>query len=130
LKVELEPGPIEEKTNLRRTMRISKLLLLSMIVCVLTWPLFGQKGDAEAGKAIFAKRCATCHGPTGEGKEEVQKLMKVEMRQLGSKEVQAQSDSDFRKIVSEGKGKMKPVKDISDKDFPNLIAYLRTLAHK
>jgi len=111
-------------------MRISKLLLAYMIVGVLPWSLFGQKADSEAGKAIFTKRCATCHGPTGEGKEEVAKLMKVEMRQLGSKEVQAQTDADFRKIVSEGKGKMKPLKDVTDKDFPNLIAYLRTLAHK
>jgi mono/diheme cytochrome c family protein len=111
-------------------MKSSKILLVSILVGVLGCPLFAQKGDPEAGKAIFAKRCSNCHGAAGEGKEEIAKLLKVDMRPLSSKEVQAQSDSDFRKIVSEGKGKMKPIKDVTDRDFPNLIAYLRTLARQ
>ena len=111
-------------------MKFTRIVLPLIAMASLGLPLFGQKGDAAAGKAIFAKRCAACHGPTGEGKAEIAKMLKVEMRHLGSKEVQAQTDAEFRKIIREGKGQMKPVKDVSDQDLSNLVAYLRTLTQK
>ena len=91
--------------------------------------LVAGKGDAKAGKAAFDKQCVTCHGPSGEGKEAIAKMLKVTFRSLGSKEVQAKSDADLRKDVSEGNGKMKAVK-LSGKDLDNVIAHLRTLAKK
>jgi mono/diheme cytochrome c family protein len=92
--------------------------------------LAAQPGDATAGKAIYTKSCAGCHGATGEPKEALAKALKVEMRQLGSKEVLAKSDAELRKDVLEGIGKMKPVKGLSDQDLANLIAYMRGLAEK
>jgi mono/diheme cytochrome c family protein len=89
--------------------------------------LMAQKGDAAAGKAIYASKCAMCHGPAGEGKESMAKMLKVEFKHLGSKEVQAKSDADWKKEISEGTGKMKAVKLASDADMANLIAYMRTL---
>ena len=86
-----------------------------------------QSGDAKAGKAVFDKQCATCHGPDGAGKDAVAKMLKVEMRHLGSKEVQAKSDADIHKIIVEGYNKMKPQK-MADKDVANVMAHLRTLA--
>lgn len=56
--------------------------------------------------------------------------LKVELRHLGSKEVQKESDADLTKVMAEGKGKMKPVKDLKEADLANLSAYLRTLAQK
>lgn len=103
-------------------------LILAFAVAV---PLFSAgKGDAVAGKAVYTKRCATCHGPEGEGKDSIAKMMKVELRHLGSKEVQAKSDADLRKISTEGTGKMKPVSGLSEKESTDLIAYLRTLSKK
>lgn len=93
-------------------------------------PLFAQKGDAAAGKAVYWKKCATCHGAEGEGKEAIAKMMKVELRHLGSKEVQAKSDADLKKLSAEGTGKMKPVTGLKDADLNNLVAYLRSLAKK
>ncbi|MFQ5696465.1 MAG: c-type cytochrome [Terriglobia bacterium] len=87
-------------------------------------------GDTGAGKKVYAKKCATCHGKQGEGKPAIAKMMKVELRHLGSKEVQAKSDEQLRKATVEGVGKMKPVKGLSDEDVANLIAYLRTLKRK
>jgi mono/diheme cytochrome c family protein len=87
-------------------------------------------GDATAGKAVFSKSCASCHGPNGEGKDAIAKMLKAEMKPLGSKEVQAKSDADLRKAITEGTGKMKPVKGLSDKDLDNVIAFVRTLAKK
>lgn len=85
-----------------------------------------QGGDAKAGKAIYDKQCATCHGPDGTPKDAVAKMLKVEMRHLGSKEVQAKSDADIHKIILEGYNKMKPQK-LADKDVANVIAHLHTL---
>lgn len=87
-------------------------------------------GDATAGKTVYNKSCASCHGPNGEGKDAIAKMFKAEMKPLGSKEVQAKSDADLRKGITDGTGKMKPVKGLSDKDLDNVIAFVRTLAKK
>ena len=93
-------------------------------------PVFAQKGDAAAGKALFTKRCATCHGANGEGREALSKTLKVQMRHLGSKEVLAKSDAQLKKDTVEGTGKMKPVKDLKDSEVADIIAYLRSLEKK
>lgn len=111
---------------------MKKLLLVGMMVAVAaaTPSLLVAGGDAKAGKAVFDKKCALCHGKEGEGKDAIAKMMKVEMPHLGSKEVQAKSDEDFNKVITEGKGKMKPVAGVSDADKSNVIAFVRSLAKK
>ena len=86
--------------------------------------------DAAAGKDLYGKKCASCHGAAGEGKEAIAKMMKVEFKHLGSKEVQAKSDGDLHKIIAEGGQKMKPIKDLDTKSIDDVVAYLRTLAKK
>lgn len=103
------------------------LILLGLVIAP---GLLGNGSNAEAGKAVYDKKCATCHGKTGEGNPAIAKTLKVELRALGSKEVQAQSDDQLRKFVTEGTAKKKPVKGLSDADLANVIAYLRTLAKK
>ncbi len=102
-----------------------------ILVAVVAIPaIYAAGGDAAAGKAVFDKRCATCHGPDGAGKDAIAKMFKVEMHALGSKEVQALGDADLKKVIGEGKGKMKPVKDLSEADVSNVIAFVRSLAKK
>jgi mono/diheme cytochrome c family protein len=84
-------------------------------------------GDVAAGKEAFARKCTSCHGANGEGKDSIAKLMKVELHHLGSKEVQAKTDADLKKAILEGTGKMKPVKDIDVKTAEDIVSYLRTL---
>ena len=100
-----------------------------VLILVAVPALLAGKGDAAAGKAVFAKQCATCHGAAGEGKEAIAKMLKVTLRHLGSKEVQAKSDADLRKDIGEGNGKMKPAK-LAAKELDDVIAHLRTLAKK
>lgn len=108
-------------------MRTVSLIVMLMMLAY-SAPLVAA--DAAAGKEVFAKKCASCHGAAGEGKEAIAKMMKVELRHLGSKEVQAKSDAQLKKDITEGNGKMKPIKDLDDKSVGDLIAYLRTLAKK
>ena len=107
---------------------MKKLLPVVVIVAVaLTPALFAQKGDVAAGKAVYQAKCATCHALDGDAKPAIAKMMKVEMKHLGSKEVQAKTDAEWKKEIDEGVGKMKAVKLAKDGDMANLIAYMRSL---
>lgn len=101
-----------------------------ILTAALVWSpsLIAQQGDAAAGKALYAKSCAGCHGVAGEPKAALAKALKVEMRHLGAKEVLAKTDAELRKDVREGFGKMKPVKGLSDPDVNNVITYMRGFA--
>ena len=83
--------------------------------------------DARAGETVYDKSCKTCHGADGTPNPAIGKAMKVEMKDLKSPEVQSKSDADLKKIVTEGTGKMKPVKTISGADLDNVIAYVHSL---
>jgi len=82
---------------------------------------------APEGKALFAAKCQACHGPNGEGKPAIAKMFGVEMHPFASKEVQAKTDEDFKKIITTGNGKMKPVSGLSDAQISDVIAFVRTL---
>ena len=79
------------------------------------------------GKEVYDSKCKACHGATGQGNPGLAKMLKVEMRPLGSKDVQAASDADLKKIVAEGKGKMKPISGLSAKQVDDVVAFVRTL---
>lgn len=98
------------------------LLALSLAFLVIAT----EKGDAAKGKELFNGRCATCHGNSGEGKEAIAKVFTVKMRPLSSKEVQSQDDAALKKIILEGKEKMKPL-PLSAEEANNVIAFLRSL---
>ena len=83
--------------------------------------------DAAAGKEVFARKCDSCHGTAGEGKEAVAKMLKVEIRNLGSKEVQSKADAEIKKNIVEGTGKMKAVTGVDSNAADDVVAYLRTL---
>jgi mono/diheme cytochrome c family protein len=83
--------------------------------------------DAKAGQEVYAKSCKSCHGADGTPNPAIAKMKKVEMKSLGAADVQAQSDGDLGKIITDGKGKMPPVKSVSGPAVDNVVAYIRTL---
>jgi mono/diheme cytochrome c family protein len=109
-------------------MRTTPVLIALIGILLYVMPM--TAADAGAGKDLYAKKCASCHGPAGEGKDAIAKMFKIEMKPLNSKEVQARSDADIKKIILEGNGKMKPVADIDAKAAEDIVAYVRTLAEK
>jgi cytochrome c553 len=83
--------------------------------------------DADAGGAVFAKKCRTCHGKEGQGNPGMAKVLKVEIKHLGSAEIQGKTDDELAKTITEGVGKMKPAKGLSADDVTNIIAFVRTI---
>jgi mono/diheme cytochrome c family protein len=80
--------------------------------------------DAKAGEAAYGTACKSCHGADGTPNPAIGKMMKVEMKDLKSAEVQAMSAADIKKVITEGKGKMKPVTSVSADD---VAAYVKTM---
>jgi mono/diheme cytochrome c family protein len=84
-------------------------------------------GDAKAGKDVYEKSCKSCHGVAGTANPAIAKMMKVDMKDLGSPEVQGLSDDNLKKVIADGQGKMKPIKTVSGKAADDVVAYVRTL---
>jgi cytochrome c6 len=77
--------------------------------------------DAAAGGATFKAKCAGCHGADGAGKDA------LKTRDLGSADVQKQSDADLTGIITNGKGKMPPYKTLSADQVKDVVSYIRSL---
>jgi cytochrome c6 len=103
--------------------RISTLALVS-----LCFPGM-QLRAADAGEALYKSKCASCHGADGKGETPVGKMYKL--RDLGSADVQKQSDDELTTIISKGKNKMPGYgRSLKEGEIKELVAYIRELAKK
>jgi cytochrome c6 len=83
----------------------------------------------DTAEATYKTKCAACHGADGKGETAIGKSNKI--RDLGSAEVQQQSDADLTAVIDNGKGKMPPYgKSLKPEQVKDLVAYVRTLAKK
>jgi cytochrome c len=105
-------------------MKTVRVLLLSAATAAIAL----CAGDAQKGKAIYDKTCRACHGAQGQGNPAIAKSLKVTIRDLGSKEVQAKSDGELVKNALGGYGKKKPVKSVTKEQMPDVVAFVRSLA--
>lgn len=103
------------------------LVPVALVLGMAVLPGTSFAADAEAGKTTFGKKCASCHGKGGEGNPTMAKMLGAEIKDLGSADVQAKSDEELSKAVTEGVGKMKPVKGLTDEEIANVVAYVRSL---
>ena len=85
-----------------------------------------QAANVNAGKTAYDKSCKSCHGLDGTANPAIAKMMKVEMRNLQSPEVQALGDAQLKKVIVEGQGKMKPMPALAG-SADDIVAYMRTL---
>ncbi len=83
---------------------------------------FAQSG----GEATYKAKCQMCHGATGAGDTTMGKNLKI--RDLGSADVQKQSDAELDTVITKGKGKM-PAYDgkLTKEQIGELVKYIRTL---
>lgn len=103
-----------------------RILLTTVTLAALT-ATDSLAADVKAGQASFDKSCKSCHGSDRTPNPAIAKMMKVEMKDFKSADVQAKSDADIKKIIEEGVGKMKPIKTVTGPDADNVVAFIRTL---
>ncbi len=103
---------------------IAKLVLAAIPVAF----VFGAGARAD-GAGDFKAKCAMCHGADGTGSTATGKALKV--RDLGSADVQGQTDAQLTDIVTNGKGKMPAYKGkLTDPQIKELVGFIRSLAKK
>ena len=100
-----------------------------MILTAFALVLFAAPvAQAEDGAAVFKAKCAACHGADGKGDTTMGK--KQGLRDLGSAEVQKQTDAELEKMIAEGKGKPAHAyskKGVTAEQIKALVAHIRTL---
>jgi len=88
--------------------------------------LSGAAQAQTGGEALYKAKCVACHGADGKGETTVGKTNKV--RDLGSADVQKQSDDELAGIIGNGKGKMPAYgKSLKAEQLKDLVAYIRGL---
>ena len=104
--------------NVARAIFVALMLAIMCSVCL----------AADEGGDTFKAKCAMCHGPDGQGKTAMGKTLGL--RDLGSAEVQGQSDADLTNTITNGKGKMPKYDGKLTKDqISDVVKYIRTLKH-
>ena len=83
----------------------------------------------DAGAALYKTKCAACHGPDGKGDTPMGKANKL--RDLGSADVQKQSNDELSATITNGKGKMPAYgKSLKPDQVNELVTYIRSFAKK
>jgi len=102
--------------------------LMKAVLTVLAFTLVFSTWSLADSAADFKAKCAMCHGPDGKGDTSMGKTLKL--RDLGSADVQSQSDADLTGIITNGKGKM-PKYDgkLTADQIKDVVKYIRTLKH-
>jgi len=98
------------------------LMIAAFALVFCTWSL------ADSGGDIFKAKCEMCHGADGKGATATGKTLNL--RDLGSADVQGQSDADLTNTITNGKGKMPKYDGKLTKDQSNdVVKFIRTLKH-
>ena len=98
---------------------------------------FAQAGDPNAGKAVYVRKCAGCHGEKGDGKGAAAELLSPAPRdftrglyKIRTTAGKAPSDQDLFRVITDGMPgtSMPSWAVLPDRDRWNLVAYLKTFA--
>jgi len=100
-------------------------ILAILLACVDSQAL---AADANAGKAIYEKNCAGCHGADGKGNPAVAKTLGEKGLNIAGKETAQKSDDALLKIIAEGAGKMPASKKLDKNEQKQVLQYSRSLA--
>jgi len=111
--------------NGSRSRRYLGALPLAVSLLALSMPVWAQ-GE---GAALFKSKCAGCHSPDGSGSGPAGKAM--HLRDLGSADVQKQTDAELIAITTNGKGTMPGYKGkLTDEQVKQVVSFIRSLAKK
>lgn len=101
--------------------------ILTTFIALGIFAALASAADAKAGATAYDKSCKSCHGTDGAANPAIAKMMKVEMRDLKSAEVQAMSAADIKKIITDGMGKMKPTAGVTGAAADDIAAFVKTM---
>ena len=100
--------------SLKRLMRC-----VSLAVCFLAAASSAGAQDSAAGRTLFEKRCAECHGADGNGGEFASGILS---------RVAGYSDAELSALIRSGvPGRGMPAFPLSDNEMSALVMHLRTL---
>jgi len=117
--------------------------MLALALCILAIalvapsPSVAQQGDANAGKVLYERKCAGCHGVKGDGKGPAAELLRPAPRDFTSGIYKIRStankiptDKDMFEVLTYGMPgtSMPPWSVLPEKDRWNLVAYVKTFA--
>jgi len=103
-----------------KTVLKAGLAILTFALVFSTWAL------ADGGADLFKAKCAACHGADGAGKTAMGQ--KFNLRDLGSADVQKQSDADLNGIITNGKEKMPAYNGkLTADEISSVVKFIRTL---
>lgn len=110
-------------------MKLKPTFTTTVIVLTLAWPIRqGLAADADAGKAVYEKNCAGCHGADGTGNPALAKTLGEKGLNIVGKETKQKSDEALLKIIVEGAGKMPASKKLTKDEQKAVLQYSRSLA--
>jgi len=103
-----------------------KIPKASLMILTLTL-VFSAYTFASPGADIYkTKGCAACHGATGAGDTTMGKNLKL--RDLGSADVQKQSEDELEAIVAKGKAKMPAYGGkLTKEQIDDVVKFIRSL---
>jgi mono/diheme cytochrome c family protein len=101
----------------------------TIVILSLAWPITqGLAADGDAGKVVYEKNCAGCHGADGKGNPALAKTLGEKGLNITTKETKDKSDAALLKIIAEGAGKMPPSKKLTPDEQKAVLQYSRSLA--
>jgi cytochrome c6 len=93
-----------EQLNLSQRSRRHRIVLAVLFsLTTLGRVAYAETGASQNAASTFKTNCASCHGSDGKGSP-LGKTLQVP--DLSSKQVQAQSSASLARVISEGKGNM------------------------
>jgi cytochrome c6 len=127
----LNGGKSAMKVTHRGIKKSLALVVLGSAVLLigLSGPQLAGAASAKNGEETYGKKCAMCHAKDGSGNSPMGKNLKL--RDLRSKEVQAQSDKQLTDIIAKGKSPMPGyASQLSESDIEDLVAFIREMGNK
>ncbi|HXF48440.1 MAG TPA: cytochrome c [Verrucomicrobiae bacterium] len=110
-------------------MKNKRIIVAVAGLALLAAGVWAQEGKTvSSGKEVYTKKCASCHGKQGEGVAKMATMLKATIRNWGEVAATADTLAAWKKITTDGKGKMPAFKaKLSAAEMDSVLAYVKSL---
>lgn len=128
-------APQEQPRKKDSLMKINAIILLSLSTFGFASSAFAA-GDAAKGQALYAQRCAMCHGDKGAGDGALAATMPADQKPRnlsGADYKYAKDDAKLKEIISKGGAAvglsvlMPAQSDLNDAQLDDVVAFVKSL---